>query len=45
MTMGTWGVRTFESDEALEWADTFSAAPDPIEVLEYTLPTNPDDKY
>jgi hypothetical protein len=41
--MGTWGVRTFESDEALEWADAFSIADDPIKVLEYALPTNPSD--
>ncbi len=40
--MGTWGIGTFESDEAQEWAAALVADPDPIEVLEYAVAGEPD---
>lgn len=41
--MGRWGIGTFESDEASEWADAFNVAEDPVAVLEDALPADPND--
>lgn len=41
--MGRWGIGTFESDEASEWADAFDVVEDPIAMLQDALPENPND--
>lgn len=37
--MSTWGIRTFENDDATDWIDGFARDPDPRSLAEALLPS------
>lgn len=39
--MGTWGIRTFENDDATQWIDGFAREPDPRSLAEALLASRP----
>ena len=42
--MGTWGMRSFENDSALDWVADLAES-DGLELLDSSLETTPDDGY
>lgn len=39
--MGTWGIRSFENDDATDWIDGFARDPDPRSLAEALLASRP----
>ena len=39
--MGTWGIRTFENDDATDWIDGFARDPDPRRLAQALAPIEP----